>query len=207
MPASPAPGGPRCRRPRTSWNDGRRARPALPMPLRVTPRRVGPRKANLRQRDFRSASHIRYLSPRRQKNELGANRRLRALRCRVWRQPPPAVRQTLTVPQAGQPGAGADVPSTGTLTLSVGGSTNAESLLIQVPEYDEDSVGITIDGQLDERVWQEVPNYDGMKVIDPDLLTNPRFSTRVSYLYTSKGLYVAARNGTATGHTHCPLVQ
>lgn len=55
--------------------------------------------------------------------------------------------------------------------------------LIDTPE-------INIDGRLDEEVWRQVPGYDGMLVIEPDSLVEPRYRTTAYYLYTERGLYM-----------------
>ena len=63
---------------------------------------------------------------------------------------------------------------------------------IVVPRYAERALDIVLDGVLDEAVWAETPGYDGMRVIQPDTLVEPRYRTVVRYLYTERGLYVGA---------------
>lgn len=63
-----------------------------------------------------------------------------------------------------------------------------EKVRIFVPHIDDPQ--IKIDGRLDEPVWQQVSGYDGMLVIDPDTLVEPRYETVAHYLYTEHGLYV-----------------
>ena len=53
-----------------------------------------------------------------------------------------------------------------------------------------DDVNIRIDGNLDELLWAEIPAYDYMSVVEPDLLTTPRHSTRTRIFYTDEGIYV-----------------
>ena len=58
---------------------------------------------------------------------------------------------------------------------------------IVVPKIE--TADIAIDGKLTESIWQTLPGYDGMVVIDPDSLVKPRYKTTAKYVYTSKGLY------------------
>jgi hypothetical protein len=57
-----------------------------------------------------------------------------------------------------------------------------------VPRFE--SLDIRIDGLLDEAVWESLPAYDGMQVVDPDALTVARYRTHTRLAYTPKGLYV-----------------
>jgi len=63
-----------------------------------------------------------------------------------------------------------------------------EPLRIVVPHVDDPQ--INLDGVLDDAIWQSVPSYDGMVVIDPDTLVQPRYRTNARYLYTDKGMYL-----------------
>ena len=63
---------------------------------------------------------------------------------------------------------------------------------IVVPRYADRELNVVLDGVLDEAVWAETPGYDGMRVIQPDTLVEPRYRTVVRYLYTERGLYVGA---------------
>ena len=51
---------------------------------------------------------------------------------------------------------------------------------------------ITIDGQLNESVWNQSPALDRMIVVEPDTLVEPSFTTHTRIFYTETGLYVAA---------------
>lgn len=51
---------------------------------------------------------------------------------------------------------------------------------------------ITIDGRIDEAVWQGISYYDNMGVSIPDLGTDAEFSTKIRLFATEKGLYVSA---------------
>lgn len=63
-----------------------------------------------------------------------------------------------------------------------------QSLVISVPLVAKPA--ILLDGRLDEAVWQQVPGYDGMQVIDPDNLDPGRYRTTTRYLRTERGLYL-----------------
>ena len=51
-------------------------------------------------------------------------------------------------------------------------------------------VDIKIDGKLDEVLWAEIPVYDNMSVVQPDLLTTPAHATLTRIFYTDDGIYV-----------------
>ncbi|TNF89685.1 MAG: hypothetical protein EP301_02585, partial [Gammaproteobacteria bacterium] len=62
---------------------------------------------------------------------------------------------------------------------------------IVVPRFEENEIGFTLDGRLDEAVWAKVPGYDDMRVLEPDTLAVPRHRTVMRYFYTSRGLYIS----------------
>lgn len=64
---------------------------------------------------------------------------------------------------------------------------------IAIPKFDTGDINITIDGQLDEAVWQQVPSYDKMVILEPDTLEEPPYATNVHFFYTKRGLYVGVR--------------
>ena len=53
---------------------------------------------------------------------------------------------------------------------------------------------ITLDGVLDEPVWQTLPIIDGMKVIQPDTLEPAPLETHTRIFYNERGLYVGVMN-------------
>ncbi len=73
------------------------------------------------------------------------------------------------------------------LILQAAGGAGAP---IDVPYFEH--VDISVDGRLDEAVWSQVPGYDAMLVIEPEMLTRPKYRTISRFVYTSEGLYVAA---------------
>ena len=69
--------------------------------------------------------------------------------------------------------------------------TGANIGIIHVPEFTEGDFEFTLDGHIDEQIWQQVPGYDEMRVLEPDTLEVPRHTTIVRYFYTDKALYVS----------------
>lgn len=63
-----------------------------------------------------------------------------------------------------------------------------EPITIKVPLVADPNV--VLDGRLDEAVWQQVPDYDGMRVISPDNLAPGRYRTATRYFRTERGLYL-----------------
>lgn len=60
-------------------------------------------------------------------------------------------------------------------------------------KLDERDVDITIDGVLNEAVWDSLPAFDGMVVIEPDTLAETPFATHRRMFYTDSGLYIGVR--------------
>ena len=63
---------------------------------------------------------------------------------------------------------------------------------IVVPRIE--GAAITMDGRLDEAIWNDIPGHDDMVVVEPDTLTPPRFRTVNRFFYTDRGLYVGVWN-------------
>lgn len=70
----------------------------------------------------------------------------------------------------------------------------AQSDLPQLIQVDHSDADITLDGFIDEAVWQDLPVIDGMKVIDPDTLEDAPYETHIRFFYTERGIYVSAMN-------------
>ncbi len=51
---------------------------------------------------------------------------------------------------------------------------------------------IKLDGHVDEAIWATLPVYDNMRVIDPDSMATPEYTTKTRLFFTNRGLYVAA---------------
>ena len=75
-------------------------------------------------------------------------------------------------------------------TSMVALGSQGEDVDINIPEFAKDQFNMRIDGRLDEAVWQQVPGYDNMLVMDPDTLADPRYKTDARFFYTEEGLYV-----------------
>ena len=63
-----------------------------------------------------------------------------------------------------------------------------------IPFFNSENVSLEIDGHLVESVWKEVPFYDDLVLIQPDLGEPGRYKTDVRYFYTEEGLYVGMWN-------------
>ncbi len=70
----------------------------------------------------------------------------------------------------------------------------AQTVLPKITRVDEAQADITLDGFLDEAVWQDLPVIDGMKVIDPDTLEDAPYETHIRFFYTERGMYIGAKN-------------
>ena len=53
---------------------------------------------------------------------------------------------------------------------------------------------ITVDGALDEFIWQDIPVIDGMGVIQPDTLARASLETHTRVFCTSRGMFEQAWN-------------
>ncbi|MGK0225042.1 MAG: hypothetical protein ACI9ON_004302, partial [Limisphaerales bacterium] len=63
----------------------------------------------------------------------------------------------------------------------------------QVPSYREADIAMSVDGQLDESTWAEVPYHDEFVVAVPNKGTPGEYDTHLRVFATEKGLYVGAR--------------
>lgn len=82
----------------------------------------------------------------------------------------------------------------GLLLILITSSAIAQERIPQLTRIDESSANITLDGFLDEEVWQDLPVLDGMKVTDPDTLADTPYETHIRFFYTEQGIYVGAIN-------------
>jgi hypothetical protein len=76
---------------------------------------------------------------------------------------------------------------------------SAQELVPQLARMDESNVRITLDGRLDEAVWQQITPIDGMRVIAPDTLAEASLRTETRIFYTERGIYVGVMNHQDTG--------
>lgn len=80
------------------------------------------------------------------------------------------------------------------LTLMFSISAYTQSGLPQLIQVDHAEANITLDGFIDEAVWEDLPVIDGMKVINPDTLEDAPYETHIRFFYTERGIYVSAMN-------------
>lgn len=80
------------------------------------------------------------------------------------------------------------------LTACLSVSSFSQSNLPQLIQVDHAAAAITLDGFIDEAVWEDLPVIDGMKVIDPDTLEDAPYETHIRFFYTELGIYVSAMN-------------
>ena len=64
----------------------------------------------------------------------------------------------------------------------------------QMTRIEGDDASIQLDGFLDESVWDRIPAFDGMRVINPDTLSETPYQTDIRVFYTEQGIYVGAKN-------------
>ncbi len=62
--------------------------------------------------------------------------------------------------------------------------------VITMTRIDDGGSQITLDGHVDEAIWQQVPVIDAMRVISPDTLQPAPMSTQVRIFYDDRGMYV-----------------
>jgi len=75
----------------------------------------------------------------------------------------------------------------------------AQQSIPQLTRVEEGSANITLDGFVDEAVWEDIPVVDGMKVINPDTLADAPYETHVRMFYTERGIYISAINHQPAG--------
>ena len=66
--------------------------------------------------------------------------------------------------------------------------------LPRITQLDEAEVNISLDGFVDEPVWQNIPAIDGMKSTDPDTLEDAPYKTDIRFFYTERGIYFGIVN-------------
>ncbi len=83
--------------------------------------------------------------------------------------------------------------------LFTGILSSAQEPVPQLTRIEEDQANISLDGFIDEPVWQEIPAFDGMRIIDPDTLVDTPYDTEIRVFYTEQGIYVGAINHQPAG--------
>ncbi len=61
---------------------------------------------------------------------------------------------------------------------------------VAIRRFDEADLNVSIDGRLDEAVWQSVPYIDDFLVIEPDTMAPVPYATRLRMFASERGLYV-----------------
>ena len=61
--------------------------------------------------------------------------------------------------------------------------------LPRIPQFDNDEVNITLDGFVDESIWESIPIVDDMKISDPDTLEDAPYRTDIRFFYTETGIF------------------
>ena len=60
----------------------------------------------------------------------------------------------------------------------------AQQSLPQLTRIEEGEANIRLDGFIDEAVWERIPVFDRMKVIEPDTLADAPYETHIRVFYT-----------------------
>jgi hypothetical protein len=70
----------------------------------------------------------------------------------------------------------------------------AQVPLPQITQVEEADLNISLDGFVDEAVWQNLPIIDGMRIVEPDTLEEAPFKTDIRFFYTERGMYFGIVN-------------
>jgi hypothetical protein len=70
----------------------------------------------------------------------------------------------------------------------------AQIPLPQITQIEEADINISLDGFVDEAVWQNLPIIDGMRIVEPDTLEEAPFRTDIRFFYTERGMYFGIVN-------------
>ena len=68
--------------------------------------------------------------------------------------------------------------------------SSSDSTVMRIARVED--ADIKIDGRVDEAIWDEIPAFDRMRVMNPDTLVKTKYSTKTRIFSDSKGLYVSA---------------
>ena len=64
----------------------------------------------------------------------------------------------------------------------------------RILQFDDDQINISLDGFVDEPIWQSIPIVDDMKISDPDTLVDAPYKTDIRFFYTESGIYFSMIN-------------
>ncbi|MBU2098109.1 MAG: hypothetical protein KKD00_05060 [Gammaproteobacteria bacterium] len=70
----------------------------------------------------------------------------------------------------------------------------AASGVVQMMRVDGDQGSIELDGFLNESVWQSLPAFDGMRIVNPDTMAPAPLGTETRIFYNERGIYVGVMN-------------
>lgn len=74
------------------------------------------------------------------------------------------------------------------LATAVGGDSGPPLHLTEAPP----GTSVSVDGRLDEDIWQSLPASSSFRVVQPDTMQPPPHHTSVRFFYTPQGLYIGA---------------
>ena len=78
--------------------------------------------------------------------------------------------------------------------LYVGWDLHSAHAALSPPRFNESEFELRLDGKLEDTIWSQVPAYDRMTVIKPDVGGSGRYGTQTFIFHTERGLYVGAFN-------------
>lgn len=81
-----------------------------------------------------------------------------------------------------------------TMLFFLATAASGQEAVPQLVRIAESEARITLDGRMDEPVWQRIPVLEGMRVITPDTLVEPAWRTETRIFYTERGVYVGVMN-------------
>ena len=64
----------------------------------------------------------------------------------------------------------------------------------RIIQFEESDANVSLDGFVDEPVWQSIPIVDGMKIVEPDTLEDAPYKTDIRFFYTERGIYFGIVN-------------
>jgi hypothetical protein len=80
------------------------------------------------------------------------------------------------------------------LLLFLSSPLAAQQSLPQLTQIEDNAANISLDGFVDEDVWQDIPVFDGMRVTNPDTLEAAPYETHIRVFYPQQGIYVGIIN-------------
>ncbi len=78
------------------------------------------------------------------------------------------------------------------LIMMVALMAGAANATIPLTRINQDQTPITIDGHVDEPVWQTIDPISDFRVLEPDTMAEGKHRTELRYVYDDRGIYVSA---------------